>query len=98
VIQTEIIAAHDWRDEVSVDGVKSYVTRLRSNAPTGPSGPRVRIYFEDEAPAIGSGWRIVTAEIDDKRVRLADHFGRTAEVKLATYHALRAQPFAGEVQ
>jgi hypothetical protein len=91
VIQAEVIDCRKWQEEVSADGVVSYVSSLTRLA-------RVRLYFEDEAPAIGSGWRIVSADIGDKRVRLTDHFGRTAEVKLETYHSLRAQPFAETVQ
>lgn len=40
---------------------------------------RLRVCFNDEAPRIGSGWRIVTAAIGRKFVRIADQHGNRAK-------------------
>jgi hypothetical protein len=40
----------------------------------------VRIYFEDESPRLGCGWRWVTAQIGRKWVRLQDSQGSQSEI------------------
>ena len=49
---------------------------------------RVKIFFHDEAPRIGCGWRWVEARIGRKWVRLRDHQGRTARFPSMTMLAL----------
>lgn len=39
---------------------------------------RLRVCFNDEAPRIGSGWRIVLASIGRKIVHVADQHGHRA--------------------
>jgi hypothetical protein len=43
---------------------------------------RVKIYFEDECPRIGSGWRTVTVREGRKWAYLTDCAGRRARVTL----------------
>lgn len=40
---------------------------------------RLRVCFNDEAPRIGSGWRIVLASIGRKIVHVADQHGNKAK-------------------
>jgi hypothetical protein len=50
---------------------------------------QVKIFFEDEAPRIGSGWRLVTAKIGRKWVRLYGPQGRRARFTLDQYARLK---------
>jgi hypothetical protein len=50
---------------------------------------RVKIFFEDEAPRLGCGWRWVSVQIGRKWVRLQDDMGRTARFTLAQYAELK---------
>jgi hypothetical protein len=43
------------------------------------------VYFEDECPRLGCGWRMVLAKIGWKWVRLTDALGRTAKIKRGTW-------------
>ncbi len=46
----------------------------------------LRVRFEDEAPRIGSGWRIVIPKIGRKWVHIVEvSTGRGARLKLATW-------------
>lgn len=42
---------------------------------------RYRVQFEDEAPRIGSGWRIVTVMIGRKFVHLYDSMAQRTKIK-----------------
>ena len=50
---------------------------------------KYRIYFEDEAPRIGSGWRVVMARTGRKWVRI---FGPTGRARLSKADFARLQP------
>ena len=50
---------------------------------------QVKIFFEDEAPRLGSGWRWVTVRIGRKWVRVRDHMGRTARFTVDQYAKLK---------
>ncbi|HZP68393.1 MAG TPA: hypothetical protein VFB29_00500 [Pseudolabrys sp.] len=50
---------------------------------------RVKIFFEDEAPRLGCGWRYVTVTIGRKWVRCRDCLGRSARFTLAQYERLK---------
>lgn len=49
------------------------------------TSPRLRVCFNDEAPRIGSGWRIVTAKIGRKLVHIADQHGNRAKFTRAQW-------------
>jgi len=51
---------------------------------------RARIFFEDEAPRIGAGWRIVTVRIGRKWVRVKGPHG-SARFTKDQYARLKAQ-------
>jgi len=50
---------------------------------------QVKIFFEDECPRTGAGWRLVTAKIGRKWVRLYGPQGRTGKFTLAQYERLK---------
>lgn len=52
---------------------------------------RVKIFFEDEAPRLGAGWRIVNVQVGRKWVRLRDDMDRTARFTIAQYEKLKPQ-------
>jgi hypothetical protein len=52
---------------------------------------RMKIYFEDEAPRIGCGWRIVSVQIGRKWVRVRTQYG-SARFTKGQFERLRAQP------
>jgi hypothetical protein len=54
----------------------------------------LRVYFEDEAPTIGSGLRLVAVDrITPQWVRIRDHTGRTAKLAPATYASIKPVAF-----
>jgi hypothetical protein len=55
----------------------------------------VRIYFEDESPRLGCGWRWVTAQIGRKWVRLQDPQGRRAKFTREQYEKLKPEIVSG---
>jgi hypothetical protein len=52
---------------------------------------KVKIYFQDEAPRLGCGWRFVTAQIGRKWVRLRDDHGRCVRFTRDQYAQLKPQ-------
>lgn len=42
---------------------------------------RMRVFLQDEAPRVGSGWRIITALIGRKWVKIASKKGRARLTK-----------------
>ena len=50
---------------------------------------RVKIFFEDEAPRLGCGWRWVYVKVGRKWVRVRDGMGRTARFTLDQYEQLK---------
>lgn len=52
---------------------------------------RMKIYFEDEAPQIGCGQRIVAVQIGRKWVRVRTSYGRARFTK-AQFERLNPQP------
>ena len=58
----------------------------------------IRIQFHDEAPAIGSGLRLVAVDrLNPQWVRIRDHAGRTAKLDMATYASLKGEAFGHSV-
>jgi len=60
------------------------------------SAPRewLRVYFEDEVPAIGSGLRLIAVDkVTPKRIHIRDHAGRTAKLAVTTYAKLGPTAF-----
>lgn len=51
---------------------------------------RTRIYFEDECPRLGCGWRTVMVRRGRKWAYLADATGRRQRIKLALLELLTA--------
>lgn len=49
---------------------------------------RAYIYFEDECPRIGSGWRVVDVREGDKWAHLSTETGRKARITLDTLDRL----------
>lgn len=50
---------------------------------------QVKIFFEDEAPRIGSGWRLVTVQVGRKWVRVRGPQDRRARFTLDQYAKLK---------
>ena len=51
---------------------------------------RYRVYFEDECPTVGAGWRPVIAKVGYKWVRLkAPHAERGTKIKRIVWDKLR---------
>jgi hypothetical protein len=54
----------------------------------------LRVYFEDEAPTIGSGLRLIAVDrLTPQWVRVRDHTGRTAKLAMTTYANLKPVAF-----
>jgi hypothetical protein len=54
----------------------------------------IRVYLEDEAPAIGSGLRLIAVDrITSEWVHIRDHAGRTAKLTPAIYASLKPAMF-----
>jgi hypothetical protein len=54
----------------------------------------LRVYFEDEAPTIGSGLRLIAVDrLTPQWVRVRDHAGRTAKLAMTTYANLKLAAF-----
>jgi len=49
---------------------------------------RFRVQFMDEAPQIGSGWRIVSAFRGRRWVRVVDPVGTRAKIEIAVWRQL----------
>jgi hypothetical protein len=63
----------------------------QADSPPCSTEQQVRVYLEDEAPRLGSGWRLVTAQIGRKWVRLRDAKGRTARFTIEQYAKLKPE-------
>lgn len=51
---------------------------------------KLQVYFEDEAPRIGAGWRLVYAKIGRKWVRLVEHgSGHRTKLSRKTFNTLK---------
>jgi len=48
------------------------------------------IYLQDEAPRIGSGWRVVTVKEGDKWAHLSTTTGRRARLRIEEFDRLEA--------
>lgn len=48
----------------------------------------VKLYFEDECPQIGSGWRVVTVDDDIDVTTLTDHKGAVCKLPTEEYDRL----------
>jgi hypothetical protein len=46
---------------------------------------RMTVYFEDEAPRLGAGLRIVRARVGWKWAHVTDAFGRKARIRRAVW-------------
>jgi hypothetical protein len=51
---------------------------------------RARIYFQDECPRIGSGWRVVDVWEGEKWAHLATDTGRRSRIRLEELDRLEA--------
>jgi hypothetical protein len=68
--------------------------KITTLAPLSASREWLRAYFEDEAPAIGSGLRLIAVDkVTPKLVHIRDHAGRTAKLATTTYASLRPETF-----
>jgi hypothetical protein len=58
----------------------------------------LRVYFEDEAPAIGSGLRLIAVDrVTPKWVHIRDHVGRIARLGVDTYANLKPEVFGRSI-
>lgn len=51
---------------------------------------RMRVCFNDDAPRIGSGWRIIIAKIGRKIVHVADQHGNRAKFSREVWKRIAA--------
>ncbi len=51
---------------------------------------RTRVYFEDQAPRIGSGWRVVDVVEGDVWARLSTETGRKAKIRIEVFDQIEA--------
>ena len=84
-VKTDARSAHKTGVKIALDTPKTT---------TGQPREWLRVYFHDEAPAIGSGLRLIAVDrITPKQVRIRDHAGRTAKLTPATYANLKPIAF-----
>ena len=68
--------------------------KITTEHPYSAPRERLRVYLEDEAPAIGSGLRLIAVEkITSKWIHIRDHAGRTARLDPTTYERLKPAAF-----